>query len=221
MKQLLRRQITNIVFLVLIVAAALTIYLLSRTQALHSTPIYAETPAPSPSPSASATLEKAPRGVPKSVFETHLKSSNLYTVEPKKGVNYAYTITYGNSPKVTAQLQYALLDGCISSIEISFLQAKEFKPEKDSTIETYLSEQAVEQNKAIPDAVRAILADVLPSCDAEDLLQAAAVRYWAEQAILLDKVGKDFEDTMADCRFLAYLSENEDGKIITCSMFFE
>lgn len=219
MKQLLRRQITNIVFLVLIVAAALTIYLLSRTQSLNSATLYSETPAPSASPSVSAMVEQTPRGVPKSVFETHLKSSNLYTVEPKEGVKYAYTITYGNSPKVTAQLQYALIDGCISSIEISLLQAKKLKPKKGSKIDAYLSEER--QHKAISDALRTILSDVLPACDAEDLLQVAAVRYWAEQAILLDKVGKDFEDTMADCRFLAYLSENTDGKIITCSMFFE
>ncbi|NCB29478.1 MAG: hypothetical protein EOM63_06925, partial [Clostridia bacterium] len=134
MKQTLRNQLTNIVFLVLIVSAALAIYLLSRadgeTAAQAATPGAAEravesaTPAPS---SETDTKKSSVRGVPESVFTTYLATSEVFSAEKSRHHAREYALTYGDSPKTKATLIYEVIDGNLSSVEIDFPVLEEYK----------------------------------------------------------------------------------------------
>lgn len=96
MKQALRRELTNIVFLILIVASAVVIYLLSRAEdGDRATPISPETtsvqgaqteslqtgPDETPAPTSAAEATASVRGVPEAVFQTHLATSELYSAK--------------------------------------------------------------------------------------------------------------------------------------------
>ncbi len=218
MQSWLKKQLTNIVFLVLIVAAALTIYLLSRTSPpAASATVRSDTPAPAPTASATA----APRGVPEAVFKTHLQSSELYQAEASPENNRAWTLAIGGSPEVGTQLLYAVDGGCVSSLEISFRLPRVYEDEGDTGIDRFLYEASQMQSDAVPDAVRVLLGDLLPASDAEDRLNVVTARYWAEQALLLEKQGDDFKDTQSGCRFIALRTERNDSDVLVCTLFFE
>lgn len=220
MQSWLKKQLTNIVFLVLIVAAALTIYLLSRAEpSFPATAEQTDTPAPSPTATASATA--SPRGVPEAVFKTHLQSSELYTAKAAGTNSREWKLTVGDSRKVAARLLYAADGGFVSSLEISFDLPHVYTDKGDTSIERYLYESNQKQPDDVPDAVRALLGDVLPACDAQDRLDIVTARYWAEQALLLDKSGDDFKDSQGDCRFIALRTERNDSDVLVCTLFFE
>ncbi|MEN6635178.1 MAG: hypothetical protein ABFC56_04965 [Clostridiaceae bacterium] len=219
MKQILQRQLTNIVFLVLIVAAALTIYLLSRAEkgvnAQAATPSAAQTATPAATPQ----KKDQTRGVPESVFTTYLATNEVFSAEKNRHDSRNYALAYGDSPQIKAALQYELLDGSLSSIEIVFPLAVQQKSKHPTDIEAYLEKAAVEQERALPDALLAILSDLLPACDAKDELQRSSVRYWSEQAMQLKKVGDDFEDSLGGYRFLAYRSQGETQQELVCILY--
>lgn len=233
MKQTLRRELTNIVFLVLIVAAAVVIYLLSRAE------IKALAPDASPTPSAEtkdaqtaedaeATASIAPgedknksttRGVPESVFETHLLSSSLYAAESTGGKKNAYTINWQGDTTVEAMLVYELIDGNISSLEITFQLPEAFKGKPKNDIEKYLAEASENLSSANAEAIPALLADLLPASDAKSELQLTSIRFWAEQAQLLKKPGDKFEDTIDGYHFVAYRRQGESMQELVCILF--
>ena len=105
MKQILSKQLTNIVFLVLIVAAALAIYLLSRAESAPGAPIFGAvtaTPTPSPTPLASETPK--PRGIAESIWKTHLETSESFTANSSRVDPYAWTLHVGKINEVKARL---------------------------------------------------------------------------------------------------------------------
>ncbi len=220
MRQELRRQITNIVFVALIVAAAVAIYLLSRTERAGESPsVQTVSAAASPTPTETAERQSASRGVPDAVFETYLATSEVFSAEREEGDERRYAIRYGTSPQVSAALRYETQDGCVSSVELTFSLPASYENKGNSEIEAYLSEVSQALERALPDAVRALLEDMLPACDAQDALTAASARYWAEQALQLSKAGDDFEDSLSGCRFLAYRSQNGDVQELVCVLF--
>ena len=77
----------------------------------------------------------------------------------------------------------------------------------------------MQQREDLKSAARMLLGDLFPTCDGEDRLQATTTRYWAEQALLLEKAGEDFEDTVEDCRFLAYITEQEKENVSSAAYF--
>ena len=104
MKQILQRQLTNIVFLVLIVAAALTIYVLSRSEkstSLAVTPSAAQTA----TPAATQQQKSATRGVPESVFATYLATNEVFSADKSRRDSREYALTYGDSPQIKATLR--------------------------------------------------------------------------------------------------------------------
>lgn len=223
MKQTLRGQLTNILFLVLIVAAALTIYFLSRAEdgaAAAST--QTATPAVSAataSPSDAQQKKPASRGVPESVFTTYLATAEAFTAEKSRHGSRDCTLRYGKSPEITATLRYEVLEGNVSSVEIEVPLPAEYKKKGKTSIDQYLYENAGKQTQAISEALLAILSDLLPASDAADELQLSSVRYWVEQSMLLKKAGDDFEDTLGGYHFLAYRSEEEDQQTLICTLY--
>jgi len=223
MKQALRGQLTNILFLVLIVASALTIYFLSRAEnGNDSASAQAATPAVSAAtatPSDAQQKKSSSRGVPESVFTTYLATTEAFTADKSRHGSRNYTLTSGESPEVSATLRYEVLEGNVSSVEVDVPVPAEYKKKGSTSIDNYLYENAGKQKQATSDALLAILGDLLPASDAKDELQLSSVRYWAEQAMLLKKAGDDFEDTLGGYHFLAYRSE-EDGQEILISILY-
>ena len=223
MKQILSKQLTNIVFLVLIVAAALAIYLLSRAESAPGAPIFGAvtaTPTPSPTPLASETPK--PRGIAESIWKTHLETSESFTANSSRVDPYAWTLHVGKINEVKARLFYGVENGCVSTLELSFKLPQPYKKSNSvDAIEQYQYETSKQQSEDLKSAMRMLLSDLFPTCDGEDRLQAATTRYWAEQALLLAKAGDEFEDTVEDCRFLAYIMEQDEGNRLVCCLFFE
>lgn len=234
MKQTLRRELTNIVFLVLIVAAAVVIYLLSRAEIKALAPDASPTPTVEASASqaaaeAEATASIAPgedqesksttRGVPESVFETHLLSSSLYTAEPKGGSKTAYTIIWEGDTTVEAALVYELIDGNLSSLEITFQLPEAFKGKPRNDIEKYLAKASENLSSANAEAIPALLTDLLPASDVKSELQQTSIRFWTDEAQLLKKPGDKFEDTQDGYHFLAYRRQGEQSQELVCILF--
>ena len=122
MKQALRRELTNIVFLILIVASAVVIYLLSRaengesattavpeaaaTQGVQTETLQTELDE-TPAPTSAAEATASARGVPEAVFQTHLATSGVYFAK-QRGNEKQYEITYGEKETITADMTYQL-----------------------------------------------------------------------------------------------------------------
>ena len=221
MKQILQRQLTNIVFLVLIVAAALTIYFLSRAEKGASVSAQVATPsaAQTATPAATQPEKGLTRGVPESVFTTYLATNETFTADESRHGSRNYTLSYGESPQIQATLQYEVQEGNISSVEIDVPISGQYKKKGKTKIEAYLYENSLKQDLVVSDALLAILSDLLPASDAKDELQSSSVRYWAEQAMLLKKAGDDFEDTLSGYHFLAYRSEEESQQKLICILY--
>ncbi len=222
MKQTLRGQLTNILFLVLIVAAALTIYFLSRAEdggATTPTQTVAPITTPEATPADAQQKKSASRGVPESVFTTYLATTDAFTADENRHSKRSYTLTYGKSPQVTANMQYEVLEGNISSVQVELPLPGQYKKKGKTSIEKYLYENSITQEQAISDALLAILSDLLPASDARDELQSSSVRYWVEQAMLLKKAGDDFEDTLGGYHFLAYRSEEDSQQTLVCTLY--
>ena len=218
MKQILQRQLTNIVFLVLIVAAALTIYVLSRSEkstSLAVTPSAAQTA----TPAATQQQKSATRGVPESVFATYLATNEVFSADKSRRDSREYALTYGDSPQIKATLSYEVLEGSLSSVEIDVPLPEQYKIKNPTDIEAYLEKASLELESALSDALLAIFSDLLPACDAKDELQLSSVRYWSEQAMQLKKVGDDFEDVLGGYRFLAYRSQGETQQELVCILY--
>ena len=224
MKRFLNRQLTNIIFLVLIVGAALTIYLLSRGEIVSSStpPSATEVAAlassiETPVPDADDSSQSSPRGVPASVFRTHLETTELFSAEESKNDDKVWTLAYRS---ITAQLRFTVNDGSVSSLEITFDIPQVYDGKATTEIEKYLKEHTAEQTGDMPDALRVLLSDLLPVCDMKNRLSATTARYWAEQALLLKKDGTDYEDIQSGCRFIAYRTARDGGDLLVCTMTF-
>ena len=111
MKQTLRNQLTNIVFVVFIVAAALAIYLLSRSDsgavAPTTTPGVTETA--TPTPTETDTQKSSTRGVPESVFTTYLATNEVFSADKSRRYSSYYALSYGDFPNIEANLRYEVL----------------------------------------------------------------------------------------------------------------
>ena len=98
MKRFLAKQFLNIVFVVLIVAAALLIYFLSRSEQRADASV---------SPSASAVVTPEPKaifsGVPEEVLLTHLITAEAFSAVPAEDDDRAWVLTVGESPSVKAR----------------------------------------------------------------------------------------------------------------------
>jgi hypothetical protein len=204
MKQTLRRELTNIVFLVLIVAAAVVIYLLSRAEIKALTPEASPTPAventsaqtsedaeetASAKSSEDGKNKSTTRGVPESVFETHILSSDLYSADQRGRNKHTYTLIWSGESKTEATLTYELLDGCVSSLELTFSLPEVFKGKPKNDVEKYVAEASENLSSANAEAIPALLTDLLPASDALGELQQTSIRFWTDEALLLKKPG--------------------------------
>lgn len=216
MKRFLAKQFLNIVFIVLIVAAALGIYFLSRSEK------QAEAAAASPTPAeatASVTEEAVFSGVPESVLITHLETTEAYHAKRSKKDDRTWEITVGEGPEVAASLCYTIDDGAVSSVELQVKMPAKLSEKSTSDIEQYLIKNADKANAARYDAVRLLLCDLIPTCDSEDALSPAQVRLWAEHAVQIRSMNDDYDDKCCGCQFIAYQTQRDEQSILVCVFF--
>jgi len=223
MKQTLRRELTNILFVVLIVAAAVVIYLLSRGErgaAVQSSEAAAQqSAAAAATPVPETTPKPATQGVPEAVFLSHLETDKRFNAEAIPGQSNSYQLFFNESERIYATLRYELEQGLISSVEVKFPLAAE----KKSGEIAWLEKQLINTKQALvllqTDILQSILGDLLPASVAKDDLQQASVRYWVDQSLLLKKDGDDFEDTQDGLRFLAYRNQGDTSHEMICVLF--
>ena len=224
MKQTLRKELVNILFLILIVAAAVIIYLLSRGEANS-------TQTASRIKDSSENMQKAKKvtpepiekqaGVPEAVFETFLASSDVISAEARNRTENLYVITYDDASQLQGTLLYELREGCISSVEISFPLPVKFKTSQFRYPKAliYSANKALE--RALPKGLPEVLCEVFPAACEDDELQQSSVRFWAEKALVLKSVGAKFEDKESGYRFLAYRSQEGSAQKLVCVLFLD
>ena len=247
MKQFLKKQLLNIVFLMLIVGGALAVFLLSRTgkpalpsRAASATRTEASKKATAVPEEATAVPEEAtlvpsgdiatpspspepkqPKGVPEDVFTTHLLTSDRFDAKRSATDPHTWTLTYGDQPPVETNLQYTVDDGEISSLELAFLLPPEYNANSKSTIEQYLAKSKGTVTAARGEAVRALLPDLLPACDRNDSLSSADVRIWTEEMLQISSEKDDYRDKSGGYTFYAYQIQREDRNVLVCLLVLE
>lgn len=219
MRQLLSKQLMNLLFVVLVVAAALTVYFLSRSQALVSAGASPDSPAPTPADTASP--EPVFSGVPESVFITHLQTSELYSAEPWDNQERAWMLTCNSSPVVYAELTYRVERGAVVWFELAFPLSEEYDAHSASAIERYLAANTEDTTAARCEAVRTLLTDLIPACDADGTLPAASARIWAEEAVQIRKDTDSYDDREPGCAFLAFQTRRADCGLLVCEFYIE
>jgi len=220
MQRLFSKQFVNIVFLILVVAAALTIYLLSRAQDTAAASQSASPAAAAPSPAA-ASAEPVFSGVPESVFVAHLETSDLYSAEQSASEARVWTLTVDGAPPTEAGLAYTVERGAVSSFVLNVPFPAEGSKKSGSAIERYLAANAEEAAAAFREAVRTLLTDLMPACDADDNLSIAGMRIWAEEATQIEKDDDNFDDRENAFSFLAYKTQRTDGDYLICEFYIE
>jgi len=159
------------------------------------------------------------RGVPESVFNTHVLSSDLYAADPSGGNKHVYTLTWNGETETEAKLIYELREGCISSLELTFQLPEVFKGKPKNDVEQFLAEASGNLASANAEAIPALIADLLPASDALGGLQQTSIRFWTDEALLLKKPGDKFEDTLDGYHFVAYRRQGESMQELVCILF--
>lgn len=237
MKRFLKEQLLNIVFLVLIVAGALTIYFLSRAQqtpdasgsneAAESTATPDSNSASSDesdaaaSPSAAADEARRPKGVPEAVFKTYLSTSELFDAAVSADDPHVWTLVYGEDPPVNIALQYTVDDDAVSSLELAFSLPPEYDEKSESGIERYLAQAEGRLNEARAKAVRALLPELLPACDLNDVLSNASIRIWAEETLRISSADDDYTQKSDGCTFYAYQIQHDERDVLVCLLILD
>lgn len=213
MKRLLAKQFLNIVFVVLIVAAALLIYFLSRSEQRADASV---------SPSASTVVTPEPKaifsGVPEEVLLTHLITAEAFSAVPAEDGDRAWVLTVGESPSVKARFSYEVELGAVTSFQLSLLLPSEKNAKSSSSIDQKLSSAQDELQAAWSQAVITMLNDLIPTCDADDAIPEATVYLWAVKASLLDNESESYTDKAGGGLFLAYVIASADGLSLVCTL---
>jgi len=221
MRRFVSKQLINIVFLILVMAAALTIYLLSRAQQNATAASGNTSPAAaSPSPAA-ASAEPVFSGVPESVFITHLKTGESFTAKQSDSGARVWTLCVDGTLPVEAELTYTVERGAVSSFVLSVPFPAEGSKKSDSAIDRYLASRSGETASICREAVRVLLSDLIPACDANDALAEASIRVWAEEATQIEKSDDSFDGRENGFAFLVYKVQRADDDYLVCEFYVE
>ncbi len=222
MKSLVSKQLLNIIFIVLVVGAALLIYFLSHTQAQSSGDVASASPSPKATvglADASASLYQG--GVPESVWLTHLQTGTDFTAKPSSDGERVWSLSCETTPVVSAQLSYTVDGGHVSSVELALALPETVDCDSDSTIEQYLASSDETALSAQGDAVRILLTDLLPACDAADAVSLATVSLWAEKTAQIKDEGDDYSAKENGVAFMAYRTQRKSVSFLICSFFID
>ncbi len=212
MRRFLSKQAVNIIFLLLVVVAALTVYFLSHAQSGSSA---AATDTPSPSPSGNSS-DDAFAGVPESVFIAHLQTAEVYAADPDPSAERAWTLSFDGSPAVEALLSYTVDDGAVSSLDLSFELPASYSADSDSKVERYLAAAADTLEQAQNEALRTALADLFVACDRNGSIGLEEAIVWAQGAIDARGGEEPFLAEGNGCTFLSYQTLRNGADVLVC-----
>lgn len=218
MRNFLQKEFRNIVFIVLVVAAALAIYFLSRTvksAELAATPDPAQATAALQG-DASAASEAVFSGVPEEVLLAHLLTAEAFSAEPAKDGDRTWILTVGESPKTSARFTYIVDRGAVTGFTLTLTLPVEASAKSKSGIDQALAASEAERKAAWSRAVAALLTDLLPACDADDAISISTVRDWAQKASAFDSESNSFADEAGGALFDAYITNSDDGLALAC-----
>ena len=216
MRGFLKKEFRNIVFIVLVVAAALTIYLLSRTA--EPADASAENSAAAESTPPSETDEPVFSGVPEDVLLTHLLTAEVFSAEPSKDGDRAWLLSVGESPTLEARFSYTVERGAVAGFDLAFVLPAEASKKSGSAIDQYINANSAEIAAAWSGAIRTLLTDLVPACDADDAIAETTVRIWAEKAAALDAAGDSYTGSAGGGSFSAYITQSIDGLTLVCAL---
>ncbi len=225
MKNLVSKQFLNVIFIILVVGAALLIYFLSRTQTQSANEVTKTASSPQITAGsgdifdASASFYQG--GVPESVWLTHLQTGDDFTAEPVSDDDHIWLISCETNPVVTAQLIYTVDGGRVSSVELALALPEAVASDSNSAIEQYLASSDEAAQNAQNDAVRILLSDLLPACDAADAVSMATVSLWVEKVAQIKDEGDDYSAKENGVAFIAYRTQRQSVPLLICSFFMD
>lgn len=220
MRSFLKKEFRNIVFIVLVVAAALAIYFLSRTiksaEAAAATPepTYAETAPEDESSAKSASFS----GMPEEALLTHLITAEAFSAEPAKDGDRTWILAVGESPKTNARFSYSVERGAIDGFTLTLSLPVSTSAKSKSGIDKALAAAEGERQAVWSQAVITLLSDLLPACDADDAITEAIALRWAEKASALGKAGDVYTDEAGGAAFSAYITKEDGSLVLVCTL---
>ena len=213
MKRFLAKQFLNIVFIVLIVGAALVIYFLSRTEKQAEV---------SASSSAAAAVTPEPEavfsGVPEEVLLTHLITAEAFSAEPAEDGDRVWMLTVGDSPSVSARFSYEVELGAVSNFTLTLPLPVEASSKSKSSIDKALAASQEERQAVWSQAVITMLTDLIPTCDADDAVAETTVLLWAVKTSSLSDAGDSYNNEAGGGVYLAYITSTGDGLSLVCKL---
>lgn len=220
MRGFLQKEFRNIVFIVLVVAAALAIYLLSRTvksaeETAAPEPTHTEAAPKGTSP---ATSETVFSGVPEEVLLAHLLTAEAFSAEPAKDGDRTWILAVGESPKTTARFSYTVERGEVTGFSLTLALPVEASSKSKSGIDQALAAAEGERKSAWSRAVVALLTDLVPACDANDAIADSTVRDWAQKASAFGSESSSYADEAGGALFDAYIAYMDDGPALVCTL---
>lgn len=224
MKQTLQKEWKNILFLVLIVAAAIVIYLLSRGESASAQPAQPTAQnttakdTAQETPVATEPIRQQP-GVTEGVFKTYLSMSDVIDSEPLDLPNNTYIVSYRKAITVRARLKYELTDGCISSVELAFPLPKEMKQRSNRYPEALIYDANAALKRALPKGVPDVLCDVISAACSERIIYKKTIRAWAKTALSLEGTEDKVEEQESGCRFVAYRTMENNVEQLVCAFY--
>ncbi len=205
-------------FIVLVVAAALTIYLLSpvRRQNRRTLPLLAEN---------SAAAEETPRLNERArflrraggeVLLTHLLTAEAFSAEPAKDGDRAWILSVGESPTVEARFSDTVERGAVAGFELAFVLPASASKNRTATSTSNINANSRDRRR-MSGAIQTLLTDLIPASDADDAIPETTVRLWAEKAPR-SSGGRFVHRQAGGGSFGAYVTQTFDGLTIVCTL---
>lgn len=201
MKRLTSQQIQNILFTLVVVLAALVVYLLTGWNKPSSAQAVEPPPTPTATPRSAAQFESVPEGV----FSMLMTSDEKFLAKVDKQDSHTIRMQCGSAGAGNATLTFtADEDGKVSSFMITF-QMPDAPPTKTKTPEEKTQLQAYEKFVSAQNvAVQTILLAAVDACDLNGLILSPVSLKWYAGALSARDSGKNYKDTYRGCIFEAY-----------------
>lgn len=218
MKRFTSQQIQNILFTLVVVLAALVVYLLTGWNKPSNAQEVDAAPTPTATPLSKAKFESVPEGV----FSMLMTSDADFLAKVDKKDPHSIRMQCGNAGAGNATLTYTVdEDGMISSFMITF-QMPDAPPSKTKTPEEKSLQQAYEAFvSAQNEAVQTILFAAVDACDLNGAILSPVSLKWYAGVLSARDSGKNYKDTYRGCSFEAYPVKIGAKNSFVCTFLIE
>lgn len=217
MKRLTQSQLQNLIFLgvVMLVAAAVVVYLLLKGEPTTALENEADTGVSETAEPAKERFEAAPSAV----LWTRLKGDARLLMTKLSEAEYEITVADGMEG-MSATLHLGESNGRVVSMLWSFSLPQPPAGEPKNDIEKRLAAHYEALLLEVNDQINTILSATLDACDLNDMLLAPTKRAWRDGALGTLAGGKDYKNTVGSCAFSAYVSDVSGSDVLVCALLF-